>query len=112
MRKPGSSTTWASRSLSSARARSSVPMTNSPPGTGTISPSTGAPLGSSMREHLAVGLLEKPQLLVVPDVAVVPDQGAHRRIVLQGQVFIGDRPEQKPRPLPRFLQLPGNDVLG
>src|SRR5215210_5223519 len=65
------------------------------------------PLG----ENLAVRLLHEPQLLVVPDVAVVPHQGAHYGIVLPHEVLFGDLFEQEARPLPPFLQPLDDGVL-
>src|SRR3712207_6964789 len=42
----------------------------------------------ALGEPLSESPIQEPQLLVVADVAVVPDQGAHDRVVLRGQILV------------------------
>jgi len=52
----------------------------------------------------AEGVLQEPELLVVADVAIGPDQGAHDGIVLLEEVHIGDGTQKPPRAFPCFRQ--------
>src|SRR5215212_9391115 len=65
-----------------------------------------------LRETTTEGLLQEPQLLVVADVAVVPDQGAHDLVVLAGKVLVGESAQQPPRPLSRLRQSFDDKVPG
>ena len=46
----------------------------------------------------------EPELLEVRDVAEVPDDGTHQRIVLQMQIFVGQHRYQQQRALARIRE--------
>ena len=56
-----------------------------------------------------VEVAREPQLLEVGDVAQVPEDRAHQRIVLRAEVLVAQRRHQQQRPGARLEQLVGDD---
>lgn len=60
---------------------------------------------------VAVEVLRQPQLLEMGDVAEIPDDRAHQRVVLAMKVLIGQGREEKQRPPSRFVEEIGELLL-
>ena len=58
--------------------------------------------------HRAVHVPVEPQLFEVRDVPQIPDNGAHQRIVLHPEIFVGNRLGQPDRPLSRLVKQRSN----